>query len=73
MRASELKGRDVAELQRELANVRRGLFDLRFKWQAEENPDTSRRRRLRRDAARILTVLRQKETEAQGQQQGADA
>ncbi len=59
MKASELRGRDVLDLQRELEQLRRQLFELRFQWQAEENPDTSRRQRLRRDIARYRTVLRE--------------
>ena len=62
MKASELRGRDASDLRRELEQRRRELFDLRFQWQAEEKPDSSRRRRLRRDVARYLTVLREIET-----------
>ena len=59
MNAKELRGRDREELLRELAQRRRELFDLRFQWQSEENPDSSRRQRLKRDIARYLTVLRE--------------
>ncbi|MBS3763145.1 MAG: 50S ribosomal protein L29, partial [Planctomycetes bacterium] len=41
MRASELRGMDREELQNELGRLQKELFDLRFQWQAEENPDTS--------------------------------
>ena len=64
MRANELRGRDIEELRRELAQLRRELFDLKFEWQAEEKPDTSKRRKLRRDIARMLTVLREMELSA---------
>jgi large subunit ribosomal protein L29 len=59
MKASELRGRDGLDLQRELEQLQRQLFELRFQWQAEENPDSSRRQRLRRDIARCRTVLRE--------------
>ncbi|MCK4375999.1 MAG: 50S ribosomal protein L29 [Candidatus Brocadiae bacterium] len=59
MRAKELRGTDPDELRRELEQLRREIFDLRFQWQAEESPDSSRRRRLRRDIARYMTVLRE--------------
>ena len=59
MNAKELRGRDREELLRELAQRKRELFDLRFQWQSEENPDSSRRRHLKRDIARYLTVLRE--------------
>ncbi|MFO7955829.1 MAG: 50S ribosomal protein L29 [Candidatus Brocadiia bacterium] len=59
MRASELRGRDREDIERELRNLQEELFNLKFQWQAEENPDTSRRKRLRRDIARCKTVLRE--------------
>ncbi len=59
MRAKELRGRDPEDLRRELGQLQRELFDLKFQWQAEESPDSSRRRRLRRDIARYKTVLRE--------------
>jgi len=61
MKASELRGRDGEDLQRELERLRKELFDLKFQWQAEENPDSNRRRVLRRDIARCKTVLREME------------
>jgi len=67
MRASELRGRDPADLRREMARLQQELFDLRFRWQAEENPDSNRRRRLRRDIARYKTVLREMELRQQGE------
>jgi large subunit ribosomal protein L29 len=62
MRADELRGRDPDDLRDELRQLRRALFDLKFQWQAEEKPDTSQRRRLKRDIARVLTILKEMET-----------
>lgn len=67
MKASELRGRDADDLRQEIENLRRRLFDIRFKWQAEEKPDTSERCRTKRDIARIKTVLREKELAASGE------
>ena len=61
MNASELRGREAQDLRNELAQLRKQLFDLKFQWQAEEKPDTSRPQKLRRDIAKILTVLREME------------
>ena len=69
MRAQELRGRAADDLRREMEQLRRELFNLRFQWQAEESPDSSRRRRLKRDIARYRTVLREMEL----QQAEADA
>ncbi len=63
MKASELRGRDVEDLTREVENLRRELFELRLQWQAEEEPDSSRRQLIRRDIARCLTVIREKQME----------
>jgi large subunit ribosomal protein L29 len=65
MKASELRGRERADLAREMEQLRRELFDLRFQWQAEEKADSSRRLRLRRDIARYKTVLREMERQQQ--------
>jgi large subunit ribosomal protein L29 len=67
MKANELRGRDAADVGRELTQLQKQSFDLRFQWQAEEKPDSSRRRRLRKDIARCKTVLR----EMQHQQEAA--
>ena len=61
MKANELRGRDPDDLRNELRQIRRTLFDLKLQWQAEEKPDTSQRLRLKREIARILTVLREME------------
>jgi ribosomal protein L29 len=52
-----------------LGEMQQELFDLNFNWQAEENPDTNRRRELRRDIARYKTVLREMELEQAGREQ----
>jgi len=61
MKASELRGRGAEDLRHELESLRHRLFEMRAKWQAEETPDTSQKLKIRRDIARILTVLREKE------------
>ena len=72
MRAKELRGRDPQELRRELAQLQRELFDIRFQWQAEERPDRSRRRHLRRDVARYKTVLHEMELATAAPDAGRD-
>ena len=72
MRANELRGRDPQDLLRELAQLQRELFDIRFQWQAEERPDSSRRRHLKRDVARYKTVLREMELATAAPEAGRD-
>jgi large subunit ribosomal protein L29 len=61
MKANELRGRQPDELRREMEGIQKELFELKFRWQAEENPDTNTPRRLRKDIARYKTVLREME------------
>jgi large subunit ribosomal protein L29 len=64
MKASELRGRAAAELRREMQGLQRQLFEMKFRWQAEENPDTNTPKRLKKDIARYKTVLREMERQA---------
>ncbi len=61
MKASELRGRDVEDLQNELRRLQEALFNLTFNWQSQENPDAGAKLKLRHDIARVKTVLREKE------------
>jgi len=61
MKASELRGRSPEDLRGELARLRRQLFELKFQWQSGDNPDSSQKAKLRRDIARVLTILRETE------------
>jgi large subunit ribosomal protein L29 len=68
MKANELRGRDREDLLRELEQLQKELFDLRFQWQSEENPSSKRRRDLKRDVARYKTVLREMDLQQVRQQ-----
>ena len=61
MKTSELRGQDAKALGTQLADLERQLFDLKYQWQSEESPDTSRKAKIRRDIARIKTILREME------------
>lgn len=63
MRAVELRNREPEDLRRELQELKEELFSLDFEWQSEENPDSNRKRKIKRDIARIQTVLRELEME----------
>jgi large subunit ribosomal protein L29 len=68
VKANELRGRDREDLVRELAQLEKELFDLRFQWQSEENPNSNRRRELKRDVARYKTILREMELQQTAEQ-----
>jgi large subunit ribosomal protein L29 len=59
MKASETRQMTVEELKRKDEELRRELFTSRIKRFTENTPDTSTTRKVRKDLARIRTVLRE--------------
>ncbi len=58
-KASEaLKGKSVEELQGNVADLKKELFNLRFQKASGELTNTSRFREAKREIARLLTQLR---------------
>lgn len=57
MKIGEYRGKDDAELALDLRNLRKELFDMRFKSGSEQNANPARMGQIRRDIARILTVI----------------
>jgi large subunit ribosomal protein L29 len=62
--AAELREADETELETRLAEAKQELFNLRFQIVTGQLDNSARLRTVRRDIARILTVLREKEIEA---------
>jgi large subunit ribosomal protein L29 len=60
MKASELRGRTPEELREELASLLRAQFSLRMQKATQQLSNTSQLRKVRRDIARVRTVLAQK-------------
>jgi large subunit ribosomal protein L29 len=71
MKTSEVRGRSTVDLREEAAGLEREIANLRFRAGSEKASDPSRIGHLRRDMARILTVLREREMDVRGQ--SADA
>ncbi len=65
MQASELRELTVEELRQQLRETRREMFNLRQQWYAGSLQDSNRLRVLRKDTARVLTVLREREIASQ--------
>jgi large subunit ribosomal protein L29 len=59
--ASELVVMDTEELELKLSENRRELFNLRFQLATGQLDNTARMGQVRKDVARILTVLRDRE------------
>ena len=62
--AAELRDADEGELETRLTEAKQELFNLRFQIVTGQLDNSARLRTVRRDIARILTVLREKEIEA---------
>ena len=63
-KASELDALDDSELEQRLADAKQELFNLRFKVVTGQFDNTSRLGYLKKDVARINTILRHREIEA---------
>jgi len=64
MKISEIQHLSDEELNTELRRLRRHIFDLRAQAVTEKLEDPSMITKAKRDIARILTVVRQREIEA---------
>ena len=63
-KGTELREADESELENRLAEAKQELFNLRFQIVTGQLDNSARLRMVRRDIARILTVLREREIEA---------
>ncbi len=59
MKAEQLLGKSADELKDELLGLRKEAFNLRFQRASGQLENTARIRQVRRDIARIKTVLKQ--------------
>lgn len=64
MKALELRKLTYGELTDELGNAKEELFNLRFQLATNQLDNTARIRRVKRDIARIQTVMREQEIAA---------
>ena len=63
MKASELNAKSVADLQNELLSLTKAQFGLRMQAATQQLTNTSEFRKVRRDIARVKTVLTQKDAQ----------
>ncbi|MCX7860111.1 MAG: 50S ribosomal protein L29 [Chloroflexus sp.] len=61
MKANELRALDDAQLRAKLAEYKVELFNLRFQKATGKLTNTARPRQVRKEIARILTILRERE------------
>ena len=60
MKASELRGKETPELQKELESLLRAHFGLRMQVATQQLSNTSQLKKVRRDIARVRTIMREK-------------
>ena len=63
MNVAEVRELDVEELQHRVAQTRRELFNLRFQHATGQLENTGQLKEVRKNIARLLTVLNQKQRE----------
>lgn len=64
MKADELKAKSPDQLRDQLVALKKEAFNLRFQKATNQLENTARIRQVRRDVARVNTVLNQKAAEA---------
>jgi len=60
MRATQVRGMTLDQLNDELVKLKKEQFNLRFQAASGQLENTARVREIRRDIARIQTIMRQK-------------
>lgn len=64
MDAADLRNKTLDELKDQLAQLKKEAFNLRFQQATSQLENTSRMRTVRRDVARVKTILNQKAADA---------
>ncbi|WP_375595406.1 50S ribosomal protein L29 [Algihabitans albus] len=65
MKATDLRTKSEDELKQELLGLRKEAFNLRFQAASGQLENTTRKRLVRRGIARIKTILRERNAQAQ--------
>ncbi|MES2296335.1 50S ribosomal protein L29 [Massilia eurypsychrophila] len=61
MKATELRGKDQAALQKELNDLLKAQFGMRMQIATQQLNNTSQLKKVRRDIARVKTVMNSKD------------
>lgn len=64
MDAGELRSKTPDELRDQLSNLKKEAFNLRFRQATNQLENTARMRSVRRDVARVKTILNEKAADA---------
>ena len=61
MEVHEIRAMAPEEIRRKLDETHEELFNLRFQWSARQLKDSNRITQVKRDVARLKTILRERE------------
>ena len=61
MKASEIRVMSVEEIKQKIIESKSQLMHLRFQYKIGQLTDTSQIKKLKKDIARLLTILKEKE------------
>ena len=67
MNASELREKTPDQLRDELVQLKKEAFNLRFQQATGQLENTARMRTVKRDTARVMTILNEKSAAAAGE------
>lgn len=67
MKANEIRTLSIGEIETKLSDAREELMKLRFQQVTGQLTDTNRMRFVRRDIARMSTIIRELEAEMEGE------
>ncbi len=68
MKPQEIRGKEDAEILFDIEQLEKELFQLRFRSLTEGIADPARIRRVRRDLARMKTILLERQLQIRGQE-----
>jgi large subunit ribosomal protein L29 len=60
MKSSELRGKNADDLKKELESLLRAQFGLRMQLATQQLGNTSQLKKVRRDIARVRTIMKEK-------------
>jgi large subunit ribosomal protein L29 len=61
-KASELRGKDTAALEKEVSDLLKAHFGLRMQLATQQLSNTSQLKKMKRDIARVRTIMKEKVT-----------
>jgi len=68
MKSQEIRGKEDDEILFDLEKLEKELFEMKFRSLTEGNSDPARIRRVRRDVARMKTIVRERQLGVRGQE-----